>query len=242
MTGHKQVIVYPAEYKDGELRTAVREVSGRGARDCGRGSKSMQITAAVARESSGAFSIETVELTDPRPDELLVKIVASGMCQTDQHGRDGYYNTPLPAVFGHEGAGVVLGRRQWRDQIQAGRSRGDVVSLVRHLRQLPAPDGVALPEELRPQNARHAPGRLDAHEPTRRTGLQRLLSAIIVRDPRDRQRALRREGCAMMRRSICWGRWPAADKPAPARCSTRCSRSRATHSPFSVSGPSGCRH
>src|SRR5712692_11402227 len=67
----------------------------------------MQITAAVARERFGPFSIERLELTDPRPDELLVKIVASGMCQTDQHGRDGYYNTPLPAVFGHEGAGVV---------------------------------------------------------------------------------------------------------------------------------------
>jgi aryl-alcohol dehydrogenase len=68
----------------------------------------MQITAAVAREKFGRFSIEPVELTDPRPDELLVKVAASGMCQTDQHGRGGYYNTPLPAVFGHEGAGVVL--------------------------------------------------------------------------------------------------------------------------------------
>jgi aryl-alcohol dehydrogenase len=68
----------------------------------------MQITAAVAREKFGPFAIERVELTDPRPDELLVKVVASGMCQTDLHGRDGYYNTPLPAVFGHEGAGVVL--------------------------------------------------------------------------------------------------------------------------------------
>jgi aryl-alcohol dehydrogenase len=68
----------------------------------------MQITAAVAREKFGPFSIERIELTDPRPDELLVRIAASGMCQTDQHGRDGYYNTPLPAVFGHEGAGVVL--------------------------------------------------------------------------------------------------------------------------------------
>jgi len=68
----------------------------------------MQITAAVARERFGPFSVEKIELTDPRPDELLVKIVASGMCQTDQHGRDGYYNTPLPAVFGHEGAGVVV--------------------------------------------------------------------------------------------------------------------------------------
>jgi aryl-alcohol dehydrogenase len=68
----------------------------------------MQITAAVARERFGPFSVEEVNLTDPRPDELLVKIIASGMCQTDQHGRDGYYNTPLPAVFGHEGAGIVL--------------------------------------------------------------------------------------------------------------------------------------
>ena len=59
----------------------------------------MQITAAVAREKFGRFSIEPVELTDPRPDELLVKVTASGMCQTDQHGRDGYYNTPLPAVL-----------------------------------------------------------------------------------------------------------------------------------------------
>jgi aryl-alcohol dehydrogenase len=67
----------------------------------------MQITAAVARERFGPFSIEELELDEPRPDELLVKVVASGMCQTDQHGRDGYYNTPLPAVFGHEGAGIV---------------------------------------------------------------------------------------------------------------------------------------
>src|SRR5512145_343295 len=67
----------------------------------------MQIVAAVARARFGDFSIEPLELVDPRADELLVEIVASGMCQTDLHGRDGYYNTPLPAVFGHEGAGVV---------------------------------------------------------------------------------------------------------------------------------------
>ena len=65
------------------------------------------ITAAVVREKFGAFTIDELELTDPRPDEVLVKIVASGMCQTDLHGRDGYYDTPYPAVFGHEGAGIV---------------------------------------------------------------------------------------------------------------------------------------
>jgi aryl-alcohol dehydrogenase len=67
----------------------------------------MQITAAIVRERNGPFAIETLDLCDPRPDELLVEVAASGMCATDLHGRDGYYNMPYPAVFGHEGAGVV---------------------------------------------------------------------------------------------------------------------------------------
>src|SRR5512139_2915140 len=79
----------------------------RGARNLLFRGRFMQIVAAVARERAGNFSIEKLDLADPRADELLVRIVASGMCQTDQHGRDGYYKTPLPAVFGHEGAGVV---------------------------------------------------------------------------------------------------------------------------------------
>ena len=48
----------------------------------------------MVREKFGAFTIDELELTEPRPDEVLVKIVASGMCQTDLHGRDGYYDTP----------------------------------------------------------------------------------------------------------------------------------------------------
>jgi aryl-alcohol dehydrogenase len=68
----------------------------------------MQITAAVVRERSAPFVIETLELSDPRPEEVRVRIVAAGMCHTDLHGRDGYFPTmPYPAVFGHEGAGVV---------------------------------------------------------------------------------------------------------------------------------------
>jgi aryl-alcohol dehydrogenase len=68
----------------------------------------MQITAAIVREKSAPFVIDTLELAEPRADELIVRVVASGMCQTDLHGRDGYYAvTSYPAVFGHEGAGVV---------------------------------------------------------------------------------------------------------------------------------------
>jgi aryl-alcohol dehydrogenase len=68
----------------------------------------MKILAAVVRERGGAFALEQLDLCDPRADELLVEVKASGMCATDLHGRDGYYpEMPYPAVFGHEGAGVV---------------------------------------------------------------------------------------------------------------------------------------
>lgn len=67
----------------------------------------MKITAAVVNERSGPFVVEDIDLTDPRDDELLVEVTASGMCATDLHGRDGYYDMPYPAVFGHEGAGIV---------------------------------------------------------------------------------------------------------------------------------------
>src|SRR6185437_9727040 len=67
----------------------------------------MKITAAVVHERSGAFKVEQLDLCDPRSEELLVEVVASGMCATDMHGRDAYYPTKFPKVFGHEGAGVV---------------------------------------------------------------------------------------------------------------------------------------
>ena len=63
-------------------------------------------TCAVAREPGGEFSLEAVELSAPRPDEVLVEIVAAGMCHTDLLVRDSR-PASLPAVLGHEGAGIV---------------------------------------------------------------------------------------------------------------------------------------
>jgi len=63
--------------------------------------------AAVVRETSGPFAIEEVTLDAPRAGEVLVRIVGVGMCHTDLVVRDQYFPTPLPAVLGHEGAGVV---------------------------------------------------------------------------------------------------------------------------------------
>jgi aryl-alcohol dehydrogenase len=84
------------------METSKRRLPSNSAREV-----DMQITAAVVREKSAPFTIDQLDLDEPRHDELVVRVVASGMCQTDLHGRDGYYATPYPAVFGHEGAGVV---------------------------------------------------------------------------------------------------------------------------------------
>jgi aryl-alcohol dehydrogenase len=67
----------------------------------------MKVTAAVARTQGSPLTIETIELDELRPNEARVRMVASGVCHTDAIVRDGIYPTPLPAVLGHEGAGVV---------------------------------------------------------------------------------------------------------------------------------------
>jgi len=67
----------------------------------------MDIKAAVIFEKSGKFKIEQLELSEPNADEVLVRIVAVGICHTDLAGRDQHLPIPLPSVFGHEGAGVV---------------------------------------------------------------------------------------------------------------------------------------
>ncbi|MDQ1661834.1 MAG: aryl-alcohol dehydrogenase [Blastococcus sp.] len=63
-------------------------------------------TSAVVRDQGGPFRLEQVALSGPRPDEVLVEIVAAGMCHTDLLVRDSRPES-LPAVLGHEGAGVV---------------------------------------------------------------------------------------------------------------------------------------
>ncbi|WSA74293.1 NAD(P)-dependent alcohol dehydrogenase [Streptomyces sp. NBC_01799] len=76
--------------------------------DTGSGSSTIPVTAAVVREKGGPFTFEDLTLdTVLRPDEVLVKVVATGLCQTDIHVRDQALPTPLPVVLGHEGAGIV---------------------------------------------------------------------------------------------------------------------------------------
>ena len=67
----------------------------------------MQAHAAVMPQPQGRWSIETLDVAEPGPREALVRVVASGICQTDVHARDGFFPIPTPAVYGHEGAGIV---------------------------------------------------------------------------------------------------------------------------------------
>lgn len=65
------------------------------------------ITAALTPEVGADWSLVEAQLDEPRDDEVLVKIVATGVCHTDVSVRDAHIPLPMPAVLGHEGAGIV---------------------------------------------------------------------------------------------------------------------------------------
>lgn len=67
----------------------------------------MQIKAAVCRQTNGPMSIESLELDNPRDNEILVRVVGTGICHTDLGMRDSPTRVPKPIVLGHEGAGIV---------------------------------------------------------------------------------------------------------------------------------------
>mgnify|MGYP002776374082 CR=1 FL=1 len=67
----------------------------------------MKTTAAVAFEKEQPLVITEIDIDEPRAGEVRVRLVASGVCHTDAIVRDQWYPTPLPAVLGHEGAGIV---------------------------------------------------------------------------------------------------------------------------------------
>ncbi len=69
----------------------------------------MKTRAAVAYEAGKPLVVEEVELDGPRAGEVLVELVATGVCHTDEFTRSGADPEGLfPVIFGHEGAGVVV--------------------------------------------------------------------------------------------------------------------------------------
>lgn len=80
----------------------------------------MKIKAAVARIAGQPLSIEEIDIEAPRDKEILVEVVATGVCHTDLVVRDGMLPTPMPVVLGHEGAGIVKAVGAGVNGIQVG--------------------------------------------------------------------------------------------------------------------------
>lgn len=66
----------------------------------------MKIQAAITRAQGEDFALEEVTLSAPKSNEVLVKVVATGVCHTDAVARD-LGISPYPIVLGHEGSGIV---------------------------------------------------------------------------------------------------------------------------------------
>lgn len=66
-----------------------------------------RVKAAVCRPDNDLFRLEELTIDDPRPDEVLVRFTATGLCHTDLEVAAGRMPTPFPVVAGHEGAGVI---------------------------------------------------------------------------------------------------------------------------------------
>lgn len=64
-------------------------------------------TAAVVESAGAGFTLSEVQLSEPRADEVRVRMIAAGLCHTDLGVAAGALPFPLPGVLGHEGAGVV---------------------------------------------------------------------------------------------------------------------------------------
>jgi S-(hydroxymethyl)glutathione dehydrogenase/alcohol dehydrogenase len=68
----------------------------------------MKTRAAVAWEAGKPLTVETIEIGGPRAGEVLVEVMATGVCHTDAYTLSGADPEGLfPAILGHEGAGIV---------------------------------------------------------------------------------------------------------------------------------------
>jgi S-(hydroxymethyl)mycothiol dehydrogenase len=67
----------------------------------------MQMRGVVVRGPGGPVAVEEIELDPPGPGEVLVRIIASGVCHSDLHCAKGAFGTEFPYLLGHEATAVV---------------------------------------------------------------------------------------------------------------------------------------
>ncbi|MBV9005809.1 MAG: alcohol dehydrogenase catalytic domain-containing protein, partial [Solirubrobacterales bacterium] len=183
----------------------------------------MNVRAAVTQSKGAPFTIQEVELDQPREDEALVHMEAAGMCHTDLIIRDQWYPVPLPAVLGHEGAGVVEAVGAAVTKVAPGdrvaMSYGSCGACVKCQAGRPW-----VCHDFWGRNFAAARGRHERPPPRRRGHPLTLLQPVQLRHLCDRHRAQRDEagpiGAARCRGTI-WVRRPdgcgSGDECAPAK-------------------------
>jgi S-(hydroxymethyl)glutathione dehydrogenase/alcohol dehydrogenase len=65
------------------------------------------VKAALLNDQPGQLDIEDIEIDRPAANEVLLRVVGAGLCHSDLHFMEGTFRTKLPAVLGHESAGIV---------------------------------------------------------------------------------------------------------------------------------------
>jgi len=104
----------------------------------------VKIRGVVLEQTGGPLTLTELDLADPGPEEVLVRLHASGVCHSDWNAVDGTAESPCPVVLGHEGGGVVeavgpgVGRVSVGDHVALSwtPSCGECVECVRGLPQL----------------------------------------------------------------------------------------------------------
>jgi aryl-alcohol dehydrogenase len=161
-------------------------------------------------------------IDEPRPHEVLVRITAVGMCHTDLSVRAGHTPFPLPAVLGHEGAGVV----ERVGHAVTGVTAGDRVVISFDS------CGTCRPCEAgRPVQCRHWPAlnllggsRLDGSPAVTSAGAHadQPLHGCFFGHPRSRRLLWRANATSSrflrQRHWNCSGRWVAGCRPEPVPC------------------------
>ncbi|MFF7754832.1 Zn-dependent alcohol dehydrogenase [Streptomyces sp. NPDC007971] len=80
----------------------------------------MAVRAAVLPAIGAPLEITGIELPDPGPGQVRVRLAAAGVCHSDLSLSDGTMRVPVPAVLGHEGAGTVVAVGEGVTQVSAG--------------------------------------------------------------------------------------------------------------------------
>ena len=85
--------------------------------------------AVVLARAGDPVSVEQLELDPPGAGQVRVRMLASGVCHSDLHVRDGDWDRPGPIVMGHEGAGIVEALGPGVDPVASGLQPGQLVAL-----------------------------------------------------------------------------------------------------------------